>query len=201
MGSAIANCPYLLLIFLVCATRAAVASGVPNGGAAVAPAVQLTLGAVPSDLYAIHGSFMASAAPAAVWKVLSDYQGLAGIVGGLKSSKVLERVGGRILVEQVMEGHFLFFGRTLSLRLWITERPPFLIEFTNAEKTPFRTYQGEWRISPLPSGSRVDYTLHVSRGELAPRFLEAGMFQGNSEGLLRDLRRGIERRAGPGGKK
>ena len=186
----------LLVAFaLFPASAARAGSGVPAPAAATGNA-PVTLSDVPTaDLYAIHGSFDTPAAPAAVWRVLSDYQGLAGIVGGLKSSRVLEHVNGRILVEQVMEGHFLFFGRTLSLRLWITEKPPFLIEFANADRTPFRSYQGAWRISPLGSGCGVDYTLRVSRGDLAPRFLEPGIFEGNSEGLLRDLEREIARRA------
>jgi len=170
--------------------------GVPNAANAPAGAASVTLTDIPAgDVYSIHGVFETSASPAAVWRVLSDYPGLAGIVGGLKSSRVVARQGGRILVEQIMEGHFLFFEKTLRLRLWITERPPLLIEFSNADQAPFRTYQGAWRIIPTPAGCGVDYTLRVSRGELAPRFLEPGLFTGNSEGLLRDLSGELARRA------
>jgi hypothetical protein len=188
--------PFFLVVLALVPASAARSRPIVPGPAAAKGNAPVTLSDVPAaDLYSIHGSFDTPATPTAVWKVLSDYQDLAGIVGGLKSSRVLEHVDGRILVEQVMEGHFLFFGRTLSLRLWITERPPSLIEFTNADKTPFRTYQGAWRISPLGSGCGVDYALRVSRGDLAPRFLEPGIFKGNSEGLLRDLEREIARRA------
>ncbi|HTA17104.1 MAG TPA: SRPBCC family protein [bacterium] len=186
--------PCLLLMALACAARAPLGSGVPDQ-AGVPAATQVTLSLASDDLYAIHGFFTTTATPAAVWRVLSDYQGLAGIVRGLKSSRVLRRDGGRLLVEQVMEGHFLFFEKTLDLRLWITERPPLLIEFSNADRAPFRTYQGAWRISPTPGGCGVDYTLRVSRGDLAPRFMEQGLFTGNSEALLRDLSGEIARRA------
>jgi hypothetical protein len=156
----------------------------------------VSLSDVPaSNLYSIHGFFASAEAPNAVWSVISDYQGLAGILRGLKSSRVLERHGNRVLIEQVMEGHFLFFGRALRLRLLITEKPPLLIEFANADKSPFRTYMGAWRISPAPAGCVVDYTLQVSRGDLAPRFLERHLFQENSELLLTDLSREIGRRA------
>jgi Polyketide cyclase / dehydrase and lipid transport len=187
--------PCLLLAALACAAPAAAGSGVPEGLSAAAGA-QVSFSELPAeDLYSVHGTFETPATPAEAWRVLSDYQGLAGMVSGLESSRVVGREGGRLLVEQVMEGHFLFFGRTLRLRLWITERPPLLIEFSNADPTPFRRYQGAWRISPMPAGCGVDYTLKVSRGDLAPRFLEPGLFKENSEGLLRDLSRELTRRA------
>jgi hypothetical protein len=192
--------PGLLLVALAFAARIPARPAGPPGPD-VPAAAQVAFSMVPADLYAIHGSFMTPATPAAVWRVLSDYQGLAGIVRGLKSSRVLGRDGGRLLVEQVMEGRFLFFGRTLRLRLWITERPPLVIEFTNVDQSPFRIYQGAWRITPTPAGCGVDYTLRVSRGDLAPRFLEPGLFKENSEGLLRDLSRELTRRAADAGAK
>lgn len=171
--------------------------GATPAAAALSPAAQVTLVDLPAeDLYAIHGSFESPSAPLAVWGVLSDYQGLAGVVKGLRSSRVLDRKGAVVLVEQVMEGRFLIFGRTFRLCLRVQEQAPSLMEFSEVGPGPFRSYQGSWRIAPSPQGSKVDYSLNVSRGDMAPRFLERSLFQDNAADLLRDLSREVQRRAG-----
>ncbi|HTB21784.1 MAG TPA: SRPBCC family protein [bacterium] len=163
----------------------------------LSPAAQVTLTDIPTaDFYAIHGTFESPYPPQAVWGVLSDYQGLGGVVNGLLSSRVLQRKGSAVLVEQVMEGRFLIFGRTFRLRLNVREQAPTRMEFSEAAPGPFRSYRGSWRIAPSPTGSTVDYTLQVSRGDMAPRFLERSLFQKNAADLLRDLSREVQRRAG-----
>jgi hypothetical protein len=53
---------------------------------------QVTVTELPEqDQYYIHGVFEAKADPAQVWKVLSDYEGLKGVLSSLRSSKVMER--------------------------------------------------------------------------------------------------------------
>lgn len=155
-----------------------------------------TLVDLPSvDLYSIHGMFEASSPPESVWRVLCDYVGLAGIVNGLVSSRVLERKGNEVLVEQVFQARFLFFSKDVRLRLRIKEYPPLRIEFAGVAGGPFRVYQGAWRIIPTKVGCRVDYTLAVSRGDMAPRFLERRLLRANASALIRDLSSEVGRRA------
>jgi ribosome-associated toxin RatA of RatAB toxin-antitoxin module len=162
----------------------------------VPASAQVTLTQLDSeDLYYIHGSFETNSAPEDVWRVLSDYQGLQGILSGLRSSKVLERNGDKALVEQIMVGQFLFFHKAVRLVLQIKEDAPWRIDFASADNAPFRHYEGSWEIDRTPQGCRVDYTLDVSRGDMAPQFMERQLFQDNSMALMKELSAEVERRA------
>jgi ribosome-associated toxin RatA of RatAB toxin-antitoxin module len=179
------------LLFLILALPALVRADA--GGTATAQVTLTQLDA--QNLYYIQGVFETTSAPEEVWNVLSDYEGLKGILSSLRSSRVLERDGDKAQVEQVMVGQFLFFRKTVRLVLDIREQAPWRIDFV-AEGGPFRHYEGSWQIDRTPTGCRVDYTLDVSRGDMAPEFMERKLFQDNSKDLMTQLSREVERRAG-----
>lgn len=150
------------------------------------------------DQYYVRGSFDTPAPPEAVFAVLSDYDNLAGVLSGLRSSRVLDRDRGQLLVEQVLQGSFLFFRKSVRLVLLIDQQAPLRIEFQQAEKKPFRHYQGSWLVEPTPEGTRVDYTLTVSRGDMAPVFVERKLFRENAKLLMVELKKEVARRAAEG---
>jgi carbon monoxide dehydrogenase subunit G len=157
---------------------------------------QVDLSELPGqDLYYIHGTFKTAADPAQVWKVLSDYEGLQGVVTSLRSSKIVGRDADGLLVEQVLDGQFLFFHKGVRLLLRVKEQPPTRIDFRQSGNGPFRHYEGSWAIESEGGVCRVDYTLAVSRGDMAPRFLERKLFRDNSRGLLKELNAEVSRRA------
>lgn len=144
--------------------------------------------------YYIQGSFEAQAEPSDVFAVLSDYGHLAGVLSGLNSSRILERDGEHLKVEQVLQGNFLFFSKAIQLRLQITEAPPWRIDFVQAGNKPFRHYVGSWMLEKTETGTRVDYTLSVSRGDMAPIFIERKLFHENSTALMVELKAEVQRR-------
>lgn len=150
------------------------------------------------DSYYIHGDFTTDVDPGQVWRVLSDYEGLKGVLSSLQSSKVLSRTAEVVSLEQVMDGQFLFFHKGVRLFLDVKEQAPWRIDFNESQgrPRPFRHYQGSWQLEPAGAGCRVDYTLAVSRGDMAPLFLERKLFRDNSRGLLHELRAEVSRRAG-----
>jgi len=163
---------------------------------ALAAPEQVTVTELPEqDQYYIHGVFESDADATQVWKVLSDYEGLQGVLSSLRSSKIVGHDEDGLLLEQVMDGQFLFFHKGVRLLLRVKEQPPWRIDFVQAEDKPFRHYQGAWQIEPLAKGCRVDYTLTVSRGDMAPMFLERKLFRDNSRDLMRELRAEVDRRA------
>lgn len=147
------------------------------------------------DQYYVHGVFETPAPPMEVFKVLSDYEHLGGVLSGLRSSRVLQREDGHLQVEQVLLGKFMFFSKTLRLLLQIDETPPYRIDFTQLGDKPFRHYEGSWQVEPTVAGTRVDYTLSVSRGDTAPVFIERKLFRENSQKLLSELKAEVGRRA------
>jgi len=84
----------------------------------------------------------------------------------------------------------------VHLLLQVKEQAPWRIQFETTTGKPFRHYQGAWQIEPTAEGCRVDYTLTVSRGDMAPGFLERKLFKENSRSLLQELRAEVVKRAG-----
>jgi carbon monoxide dehydrogenase subunit G len=149
----------------------------------------------PEGLYHIRGSFESAQAPAQVFAVLSDYDQLTGVLSGLGASQVLERQGPRLKLRQRLVGGFLFFRRGIDLLLGVEEQAPWRIAFRQDGAKPFRRYEGAWSLEAVGPGTRVDYTLSVSRGDLAPAFVERRLFRENSARLLEELQFEVERRA------
>jgi hypothetical protein len=83
----------------------------------------------------------------------------------------------------------------VRLLLRVKEQPPSRIDFSQSGPGPFRHYEGSWAIESEGGVCRVDYTLAVSRGDMAPRFLERKLFRDNSRGLLHELSAEVARRA------
>ena len=76
----------LLCLFGLAAVLNAATSGTPTA--------QVSLTQLDAEnLYYIHGVFETTSSPEDVWRVLSDYDGMQGILSGMRSSKVLERKG------------------------------------------------------------------------------------------------------------
>jgi ribosome-associated toxin RatA of RatAB toxin-antitoxin module len=149
-----------------------------------------------SDQYYVHGVFLSPATPVEVFKVISDYEHLGGVLSSLRSSRVLSRNEGSLLVEQIMVGKFLFFRKAVRLLLRIQESSPWRIDFAEEGAGPFRSYSGSWQVEAVGGGSRVDYTLSASRGDLAPVFVERRLFRENSQKLLDELSGEVARRLG-----
>jgi hypothetical protein len=164
--------------------------------AAAAQAETVTLSELPGalPLYRIDGAFEVAAPRSQVWAVLTDYAALKGVVPSMRSSCVLRREGSSALVEQVAVGRFLFFSRSVRLLLRVDESPATQIRFTDTGKA-FRHYQGSWTLRDVPGGVAVDYRLEVSQADMAPPFIERGLFQDNALDLMRLLKAEIGRRA------
>jgi hypothetical protein len=144
--------------------------------------------------YLIDGNFEVTAKRSEVWAVLSDYGALKGVVSSMLDSRVKSREGSVVLVEQTMRGRFLFFRRTLKLLLKVEEAAPQSMDFAQVTGKPFRIYEGGWRLSDTPQGVKVDYRLVVSSADMAPAFVERGLFRDNARDLLNELKAEILRR-------
>ena len=147
-------------------------------------------------LYRIEGSFEVDATRSQVWRVLTDYSALKGVVSSMQASCVISREGNTVLVEQVALGHFLFFSKSIRLLLNVVEEPESGLRFSQASAKPFRVYDGSWTLEDKDGGVAVTYRLNVSRADMAPAFIERGLFKDNARSLLRELKAEIVRRAG-----
>ncbi len=62
------------------------------------------------------------------WSTVTDYGRLAQFVPGMRSSRVVERRGGALVVEQRGETRFLFFTYPVNVTVLATPRPPDAVE-------------------------------------------------------------------------
>lgn len=65
-----------------------------------------------------------AAPPALVWRVLTDYERLPAFVPGIAKSRVRERQGNHLRLEQSGEARFLVFSFPIEVHLAVTESPP-----------------------------------------------------------------------------
>lgn len=123
-------------------------------------------------VYQIAATGTVTAAPAAVWRILADYQHLADFVPDLKSSRVLSRKGSKLIVEQLGVARFLVFTQRIRLVVQVQEQPPERIDISLIEGD-MKVYRASWVVSPVAgaAGSRVVYTSSMEPDFYVPEMI------------------------------
>ncbi|MFN0315826.1 MAG: SRPBCC family protein [Burkholderiales bacterium] len=98
------------------------------------------------------------------WGVLTDYAHLPEFVPDVAESRVAERTGDRVVVEQKGKASFLFFRFSITLRMEIEERPPHEI-LAKALSGSFKEMTGRYALEPSDTGVKLHYT-----GRFVPNF-------------------------------
>jgi ribosome-associated toxin RatA of RatAB toxin-antitoxin module len=126
-------------------------------------------------VFDVTASGAVNASPAAVWKILTDYDRMAEFVPDLKTTKVLSRSGNKVVVEQYGVARFLFFKRSIHLVVNVLEEPMTSIEITLVNGD-MKVYACRWELVPVPEtgGTRILYS-----GKLVPKFYVPGMLGAN----------------------
>ncbi len=138
--------------------------------------------AAGEQVFEVEASGTVKAAPAAVWKVLTDYEAMPEFVPDLKKNKVMSRTGNRVIIEQAGVARFLFLSRPIHLVVQAAEEPITAIDITLVTGD-MKIYACRWEMTALPDGgTRVAYT-----GKMVPKFYVPGMLGSNI------IRRDIER--------
>jgi len=159
----------LLVCLLLCGQLACALA------AAARPAVDVSVERVDTDghqVYQVNAAGDVAAAPAAVWRILTDYERMAEFVPGLHSTRVLARSGEQVILEQHGVAHFLFLRRQIRLLVQVREQAMTQIDISLVDGDML-VYNCTWRLIPLPQtgGTRVVYS-----GLLAPKFYVPAMF-------------------------
>ena len=140
-----------------------------------------------------------------VWQTLTDYDGLANFIPGMRRSRVIERRGAVAVIEQSGDAGFLFFSFPLDVTLASTERPPHALD-VKLVKGNLKRLNGGYRIEPQ-AGGRILLTwtgivealsMPPLLGELVMRSNIADQFYGMVREIERReaLRRGREKATG-----
>lgn len=92
-----------------------------------------------------------------IWHTLTDYDHLAEFIPGMKMSRVLQRRGGTVTVEQVGEAKFLIFHYPIAVIVQSDERYPATIGVRLLSGN-LRQLAGAYRIENVP-GARGQFVL------------------------------------------
>jgi ribosome-associated toxin RatA of RatAB toxin-antitoxin module len=124
--------------------------------------VQRAAGSDDDKAYQITSSGTVAATPAAVWRILTDYNHLADYLPNLKSARVVSRNGDTVILEQMGTARFLFFSQPIRLLVQVQERAPDQIDISLIDGD-MKVYRASWKLSPLAgaTGTRVDYHANI----------------------------------------
>lgn len=136
------------------------------------------------------------AALATIWHTLTDYDHLAEFIPGMKTSRVLQRRGGTVTVEQVGEAKLLIFHYPIAVVVQSDEHYPATVGVRLVSGN-LRQLAGAYRIENIP-GTPDQFVLHwdgIIEPELAlPAFITAPGLRETVSDQFRGMVREIERR-------
>ena len=128
-----------------------------------------------------------------VWATLTDYDRLAEFIPGMHISRVIERRGAVVVVEQSGEARFLFIAHPIEVTLVSTESPPHALAVSML-KGNLKRLDGAYRIEPQ-GAARILLTWRgtVEALEMPPLIGEI-LMRSNIEDQFRGMVREIDRR-------
>jgi carbon monoxide dehydrogenase subunit G len=132
--------------------------------------------------------------PRTVWAVISDYDRLAEFIPGMRSSRVIQRDGDQVLVEQTGEFGFLFFRQPVEVRLAVSESPPRRI-VAHAVGGNLRSMEGRYAVESLANDLvRLSYSGRLGPGFQVPPFVSRIAVRSTMDRQFRALVQEIVRR-------
>ena len=128
-----------------------------------------------------------------VWQTLTDYDGLANFIPGMRRSRMLERQGAVAVIEQSGDAGFLFFSFPLDVTLASTERPPHALD-VKLIKGNLKRLDGSYRIEPQAGGRILLTWTGIVEALSMPPLLGELVMRSNIADQFYGMVREIERR-------
>jgi ribosome-associated toxin RatA of RatAB toxin-antitoxin module len=124
---------------------------------------------VEGKAYQIASSGTVAAAPATVWRILTDYNHMADYVPDLKSAKVISRIGDKVIIDQLGAARFFFLSRDIHLIVQVVEQAPSKLEVSLVDGD-MKVYRCSWELRQAGGGTKVLYNATIE-----PKFYVPGM--------------------------
>ncbi|HET9886587.1 MAG TPA: SRPBCC family protein, partial [bacterium] len=132
---------------------------------------------IGASSYRARSSFVIAASTEAGWEAITDYEGIPRLVPSAKVSRVMNRDGNDVIVEQQVVTSWLFFKKRVHLLLEIVETPLQEVAFRDKSGDDFKNYIGFWRLEETSDSLRVSYGLDLDRKFSAPDFIAKPLFR------------------------
>jgi hypothetical protein len=143
---------------------AAVALAAAAGAALPVAAAKITLDGVRGvETIDVQAGATVHADVATAWRVLTDYDRYTEFIPDLQRSRVVARSGSRVTVEQSGLAVLWLLTMPVEVTFEIQEEPPNGLQ-SRAVAGSLRSLESRYALTPVPSGTRLDYLGHVAPG-------------------------------------
>jgi hypothetical protein len=137
-------------------------------------------------VYRVSASFEARPGAAVARAVLTDYEQIPRFMPDVRSSRVVRRDAGQVVVEQEAVARVLFFSKHVHLRLHVQEGAT-TIAFKDACGRSFARYEGTWTLRDVGGRTVVDYALTAQPAFDVPEFLLTRLLRRDAARLIANL--------------
>jgi len=129
-----------------------------------------------------------------VWNVLTDYENLKSFIPGILESSILSENNSNKIILQKGKSKFLFFSKTIEVKLRLTEQKLEKLIFDLIEG-PFHIYRGEWNLSITSIGDiRLTYEAIVKPDFFSPGYVIKRVLSNDFRKSLESIRKESQRR-------
>ncbi|MGB5079621.1 MAG: SRPBCC family protein [Burkholderiales bacterium] len=165
-----------------------------QGASRVASAGELRIEvAREGEFVSVRASAQVNADLPTAWEVLTDYDHLAEFIPDMRSSRVVRRDGGSVLVEQKGEFGFFFFRQAIDVVLSVSEQPPRRIVARTVEGN-LKDMEASYELKASTNGLRLDYTGRFVPDFFLPPLIGMPLVRRSLERRLQSMVNEIERR-------
>lgn len=145
------------------------------------------------DFITVRGSADLKADVQIAWEVLSNYDDLARFIPDIRSSRVLKRDAGGLLVEQKGEFGVLFFRHAVEVTMEVSEEPPRRI-VARAVSGSMKDMETRYDLLPSENGVKLGYYGRFVPDFFIPPLIGLAIVRRTLERRFRAMADEIERR-------
>lgn len=145
-------------------------------------------------VYQVSAAFAVAEPPQSVMAVLSDFERIPKFVPGMEISRVVERHGDDLVVEQQATSRFMMFSKRVHLLLDV-HRSDESLRFRDKCGQSFSIYDGAWALSQHDALTVVDYSLRAKPTFDVPAFVLKRLLKRDSIDLIERIKAEIGARA------
>ena len=140
-----------------------------------------------AGVYHVATAFTSPQPAALAHAVLTDYEQIPRFMPDVRTSRILERTEGRVVVEQEGISRFMLFSKRVHLVLEITEGPD-SVRFRDRCGRSFSHYEGQWRVVARDGGTDIVYELRADPSFSVPETILKRLLRRDSGRMIESLR-------------
>ena len=143
--------------------------------------------------YSVSAEFIVTEPAAAVITVLTDFERIPRFMPDVHLSRIVERSGNALVVEQEATAKFMMFSKKVHLMLDVNEDNG-LSSFRDTCGRSFAHYQGSWTVTDEDSRAVVIYRLAARPNFDVPSFVLKRLLKRDAVAMIERLQREITTR-------